>query len=143
MCSGGATASISRPLSATTTGRGGCRGHPTGCWSSRRRWLWQSSYASGRRRIAGNSRASASAGDSCPAVFQCDGSVEDRRARPRVRIDGEIALPLELESTGRRRLRERRFHLAPANHFERVRVEVGERIATLVGRILGREQAVV
>src|SRR5688500_12169227 len=132
MCSGGGTASISRPLSVTTTGRGGCHGRPTGCWSSRRRWQWQSSYASGRRRIAGNSRASAPAGDSRPAVLQRDGSIEDRGARPRVRIDGEVALTLELESTGCGRIREGRFHLAPANHFERVRVEVRERIAALV-----------
>ena len=83
-----------------------------------------------------------------PGVFQRHGAVEDRRARPRIRIDREVAEPLELEArAGRRRRRAIGSSLQPvstssdAGLIMRREVRVGLRGRAF--RILGREQAIV
>ena len=67
-------------------------------------------------------------------VLQRHRAVEHRRVRARVRIDAEIAQPLELEARAWRRLGERRLDLAADEPLERVRVEVGQRIASVLRR---------
>src|SRR5262245_227397 len=66
----------------------------------------------GRLQAAWNLRASGLAADLCPAVFQRHRAVEDRLVVCRIRIDAEVALPLELKSRPVRRRRQRRLNLA-------------------------------
>ena len=65
--------------------------------------------------------------------------------RGRIRIDAEIALPLELIAAARRRARQARLHLAALQHHQRIRVQVRLVILALrhVVRVRLREQVIV
>src|SRR5262245_41867061 len=70
-----------------------------------------------------------------PAVLQRHGAIEDRRAASRIRINGEVALPLELVARAGGGRGQRRFDLAALQHFERMRIKVRREVgAGLRGR---------
>ena len=83
------------------------------------------------------------AADLCPAVFQRDRAIEDRPGRRRVGIHAEVTLPLELKARAVWRRRQRGLDLAVREDLERMRVEIRQRIAAAVRRILRLEQSIV
>src|SRR5262249_51198219 len=54
-----------------------------------------------------------------PLIAQGDGAIEDEACGPRIRIDSEVAEPLELIEGARGRMREAWFDLAAGQHLER------------------------
>src|SRR5437764_6446015 len=63
-----------------------------------------------------------------PAVAQRDRAVEYQTARPRLRIETEIPLPLELHGLPGTRARQCRFEPALGQNLARTRVEIGGEI---------------
>src|SRR6516164_5698845 len=68
-----------------------------------------------------------------PTVTQPDGAVEYKAVRPTKRVEAKIALPFELHRLSGRGVRECRLHPSFGQGFERVRVEVGDKIAVGAG----------
>src|ERR1700731_646735 len=66
-------------------------------------------------------------------VAQTHRAVEDEPARPRIRIEAEIALALELHRRIARRVGERGLEAGVAHHVDGIRVDVGEEIASGAG----------
>src|SRR6266545_3309542 len=59
-----------------------------------------------------------------PAVTQTYGSIEDRLAPGRIRIDSEIPVPLELINASRHCVSQAGFHAARGQDLQGVRVEI-------------------
>src|SRR5262245_6499253 len=88
--------------------------------------------------------AAAAGLDLRPGVAEGDRPIEHRRARRRVGVDAEVALPFELETVAWRGGGEARFELRVGESDERLGVELLEPLAFLAGvGVFGREETVV
>src|SRR5437667_12870744 len=73
--------------------------------------------------------AAACGGHLRPGIAQADRAVEHEPAGPRIRVAAEVTEPLELDRLRRIAAGENRLELAVGQHFERVRIEVGDEVA--------------
>src|SRR4029450_346793 len=72
-----------------------------------------------------NSAFGGSPGDPRPAVLERHGAVEHEAGQGRVRVDAEIAEPLELVAGAGRDAGDAPLEFAAGEHFERRRIEGG------------------
>src|SRR5690606_18949670 len=78
-----------------------------------------------------------------PAVAQADRAVEDEPLRAAVGVDAEVPEALELHAMPGRRVGEARLDPAVLEDLERGRGQRLDRVAAVLRRILGGEEAVV